>query len=279
MIRASFLPILAGSTTARAVAVSVAEMKIVRILLGIWALAAVTVFGQSNSAGSCSVPTNLVSFFVEHGSNSFADCFVSGIPSGYGLTNGVYRAWCIEADAPIEPFANYTGRVYRGWATNVPAAFTNVPWNKLNYLLNHKIGEVAEVQNAVWVLLGQQPDLPFTSNSAAMVEAANQNGAGFVPAPGQPSCVLMDPQGSIQPLVLEFVCEVPAGLFLSAPRTRDGVIEFQLHGRKGARYTVQYSTNLIDWNFLSDLTATNDVNTVTDANDGEPIKVYRAREQ
>ncbi|HUR45401.1 MAG TPA: hypothetical protein VMZ27_05920, partial [Candidatus Saccharimonadales bacterium] len=109
-----------------------------------------------------------------------------------------------------------------------------------------------------------------------MVAQANQNGSGFVPNAGQPYCVLVAPTNGVQPLVLEFICR-QAGLSLGSPQKMAGnSVRFQLFGKTGSNYVLQYSTNWSQWKFLKNVTATNDVMTITDTNSGELRKVYRA---
>ena len=73
----------------------------------------------------------------------------------------------------------------------MPAALTGqTVWNEINYVLNNKgltynsqAATVADVQNAIWGLLGGSPgSLPV---GLALYNAALANGATFSPAPGR----------------------------------------------------------------------------------------------
>lgn len=109
-----------------------------------------------------------------------------GITSGYDIATGdILPGWCVE-DVPI-PNVQDPGTVmlYCSYDDALPGNLSDLPIDKLNYLINHKIGERLEIQSAIWLLLGYDPpSIPATANSYAMYEDAMANGAGFVPGPG-----------------------------------------------------------------------------------------------
>jgi hypothetical protein len=131
---------------------------------------------------------------------------LSGFGSGYDVTAGVqYPGWCLEANGQdnsntVTLYSTYDQTMPQDELTytdeSVPIVAPGkaslgdpIPWDKVNYLLNHKQGTVKEVQTAIWGLIwGDTWDpsqYPITANAIAMVDAANANGSGFVPAPGQ----------------------------------------------------------------------------------------------
>ncbi|MDD5543366.1 MAG: hypothetical protein PHX83_09335 [Acidobacteriia bacterium] len=118
------------------------------------------------------------------------DITLSNVPTGFSITNGTYLGWCAEDDfQPDQP--NYTSVCYdsTGPVGNLPRTFQFVPWPKVNYLLNHKIGDKFEVQAALWLVMGtNNPTSPYfgapTANVISMVNAANAN-PSFSPLPGQ----------------------------------------------------------------------------------------------
>ena len=131
-------------------------------------------------------------------------------------------------------------------------------------------------------LLGQGTEFPFTTNSQAMVDAANQFGAGFVPAADQPSAVLVDADVAAQPLVIELICPDAASPrpHLSAPqRISAGQFQFLLTSDPGRNFLIQWSSNRSNWQPLGVLTNTSGTSSVLDSNTaGSPIRYYRARE-
>ena len=139
------------------------------------------------------------------------------------MANGVvYDGWCLE-DAHLLNSPDVT--LYSSYATNLPAnlaTYTDatipavvsnpallgqpIPWDKLNYLLNHKPAAAGgdtvaqETQAAVKLLIyGANTNPVLSAAGQAAVDAAladaNANGSGFVPAPGQIIVVILAVEG------------------------------------------------------------------------------------
>ena len=154
---------------------------------------------------------------------------LSGFSGNYSVnTSTNYNGWRAELDLPVPA----TGPVslYSTYDTNLPAdaqTYTDpqtpivqsnpsllgqpVPWDKLNYLLNHKQGTAKEIQTAIWLLIWgvSPPDFAVTPNVTAMLTAANAS-INFVPAPGQIIAALLyidgighDPNTEWQESVIE----------------------------------------------------------------------------
>ena len=134
---------------------------------------------------------------------------LTGIGTGYSITNGPYKAWCADyanSSFELNP-ANTTGSpVYlTSPSSGIPASF--IPfgdaasvYNEVNYILNNKTGNgtgtttVLDVQEAIWVVLGGATNLPssvtsISANAQAMVTAA-QSHSTFSPSNGQIEAVL-----------------------------------------------------------------------------------------
>ena len=156
---------------------------------------------------------------------------LSGFSGNFSVnTSTEYLGWCVELDIPL-PTPNAV-RLYSTYDTDMPDDAQTyvdpltpivqndpsllgqpVPWDKLNYLLNHKQGTAKEVQTAIWLLIwGAIPDdFEKTSNVTDMLEAANDiANANFVPAPGQSIAVLLyidgighDPEAELQETIIE----------------------------------------------------------------------------
>lgn len=117
---------------------------------------------------------------------SFFDVWFWGIGSGYDLTDGTWPGWCIEPN--IGPTVQDPGRVtvWCSYDEALPGNLSDLPINELNYMVNHKIGGVLEIQAAIHLLnYGSSPNHPPTENSYAMLNDALANGGDFVPGPGE----------------------------------------------------------------------------------------------
>lgn len=139
----------------------------------------------------------------------------SGIGTGYSVSDSVdYLGWCLE-DNHLDNSSTIT--LYSSYDPNLPdtlAKYTDsstpavvngqanvgdpIPWDKLNYLLNHKpsggtdVTNRADTQAAIKILIYGATTNPVTSTAAlaAATDALN-NGAGFVPGPGQVMAVIL----------------------------------------------------------------------------------------
>ncbi|HXJ81733.1 MAG TPA: MBG domain-containing protein [Candidatus Methylomirabilis sp.] len=135
-----------------------------------------------------------------------------------GVPNGVYPGWCIQ-DHVIVDLHNQPGTLYSTVGGSLPADVAGLPWNKINYVLNHKIwgsGRTQlqffeDVQTAIWLLLGEQnPDFGKSAQALQMVANANAN-PNYVPGPGNTVAVIVYSDGmgtnpnSIQESILEMI--------------------------------------------------------------------------
>uniref|UniRef100_Q01UF3 Ig family protein n=1 Tax=Solibacter usitatus (strain Ellin6076) TaxID=234267 RepID=Q01UF3_SOLUE len=123
----------------------------------------------------------------------------SGVSS---LPDGSYAAWCVTSHNQ-----SVAGGTFG--ATSSYAAAT-LQSNEINYILNHKIGSVLDVQFAIWVISGDYTLADITSfgltNSVTMASAAMTSGQNFIPAPGELMGVQLTPNpanSSIQNFFLE----------------------------------------------------------------------------
>jgi hypothetical protein len=148
------------------------------------------------------------------GPNSTFLVTLSGVGAGFDVQDGDYNGWCVE-DNGVPPAA--VGTLYDSTdaAANLPALLQQVPWDKVNYVLNNKgLSTVEDIQIALWMLAYGASSLPVTPGAQALLDAANANGAGFVPGEGDLAAVIVYSDGiqaigntSIQESIIEV--EVP----------------------------------------------------------------------
>ena len=152
---------------------------------------------------------------------------LGGFSGNYSVnTNTEYLGWCLEYGIPT-PTTNAV-RLYSTYATNLPAnaqTYTDpltpivansqaslnspIPWDQLNYLLNHKQGTAKEVQTAIWLLIWGEAPFEVTDAVTNMLNDARAS-VNFVPAPGQIIAVLLyidgighDPETELQETIIE----------------------------------------------------------------------------
>lgn len=148
------------------------------------------------AAGSVNLPGNPVSVtYSNWGSDPHGGMFtatLSGVGAGFDVTDGPYASYCVQMEILAD-----TGdvKLYSSDDAAMLADAAGYPWDKVNYLLNHKAGAPWDVQQAIWVVLGQENIANVTPAAAAMAADALANGGGFVPAPGQKIAVILYSDG------------------------------------------------------------------------------------
>ena len=209
-------------------------------------------------AAQLALPSDPVFFEVayEGSGTSFLQVGLLDIPRGYAVSNIVYDGWCVEHHKPIQADQAYWGRLYDSLGANLPPHLRDIPWDKLNYILNHKQGGMHDVQNAIWCVLDQGLEEPFTVEAQAMTNAAAQFGGGFVPADGQICSVILDHVNTnYQRVIFETVCVrgctnvgVPVEFSLSVESFQPGgPFVGKVHGVSDECYVIESASNLLDW--------------------------------
>lgn len=153
------------------------------------------------------------------GPNSTFLTTLSGVGAGFDVHDGDYNGWCVE-DNGVPPASVGTLFDSTDAAANLPALLQQVPWNKINYVLNHKgASTVEDIQIALWMLAYGASSLPITPGAQALINAANANGGAYVPGEGQLAAVIIYSDGiqqigntSIQESIIEVtVPDLPGG--------------------------------------------------------------------
>ncbi len=235
---------------------------------------------QPSTPTSCFLPADTVSFSVSGAANSFVQVTFNTLAPCHSISNGSYAGWCIDFDITIFEDA-YSGRLYRGGNTNAPQQYRALPWNKINHVLNHKLGTPDDVQNAIWSLLGQPTLPPLTPAFITMTNTAHQTGSTYTPSTNDISAILLDPVQPVQPLIIEAVCipRPPPTIWLTVPRPiSNGDVMLSLNTTADCSYMVECSTNLLDWTPLMTAHTPNGNCLITDTN--SPVfnhRFYRAR--
>jgi hypothetical protein len=160
-----------------------------------------------------------VAQYIEPGADSYFDViFGPGLGTGFDVVAGVpYTGWCIEANGedPTTPVW-----LHCSLDSGLPGNLNLIDWDKVNYILNHKMGTWEEVQSAIWTICTGYNPWPVTANVTAMVNAANNNGPGFEPAPGHVIAVILySGDGGIDPR--------------DAPLDQELIIELEIPGGEG----------------------------------------------
>ena len=155
----------------------------------------------ANSAPYILLPTEEITIKVVKypGDGCYYNIMLSDVPSGYHVSNGIYAGWCVDQDHYICQGVNYPARLYSSYDPENP--YSSPQWDKINYILNHKKGTTADVQDAIWHFVNGKNDL--TQAAQDMVNEANEHGEGFVPGPGQILAVVLYIDNNTQIPIIE----------------------------------------------------------------------------
>lgn len=159
------------------------------------------------------VPATINTGFWLQGVVSPQDTSISGAA---GVVDGVYPGWCIQHGVPLD-LHNQPAKLYSSVGVPLPADAAGLPWNQINYVLNHKIrgpGKTdleffKDVQTAIWMLLGEASPIFGVSPQARQMVAEARAHQNFVPGPSDVVAVLVYSDGmgtgpgSIQESIIE----------------------------------------------------------------------------
>ena len=151
------------------------------------------------------------------GTKSTINITLSGLDPASGVPNGVYAGWCIQAPVTGQ-LHNQPATLYSSIGGQLPADAAGLPWNKINYVLNHKIRAAyksdvefhQDIQTAIWALLGDTPYWGVNEEARQMITEANAH-PDYVPGNGDVVAVLVysdgmskaNPNSSIQEVIVE----------------------------------------------------------------------------
>jgi hypothetical protein len=132
---------------------------------------------------------------VTYGPDSFFISTLSGVPGGFDVYNGVYRGWCAQTSV-IMTEASHDVKLYSSIS---PPVLTSINWVAINYILNHKQGDMTDIQRLIWYftdgILPTDPGYnpPSSAFVQAMIDAANANPT-YDPTTGEILAIICLPQ-------------------------------------------------------------------------------------
>ncbi|MBT0159180.1 hypothetical protein G4O51_04265 [Candidatus Bathyarchaeota archaeon A05DMB-2] len=153
-----------------------------------------------------SLPSTPVTMHVITGTSSYLITTLSNVPPGYDVSNGVYAGWCIDRSTTISNDTTHQIMLYS--SLNPPVEFQGMPWDMVNYILNHKQGSMEDIQDAIWYFIkmdgiGWWSGSTQSATAEAIVADALANGSGYVPGAGEVVAVICDPTDCAQKSIIE----------------------------------------------------------------------------
>jgi len=166
------------------------------------------------------------------GSSSTIDITLSSVPAGYHVWNGTFAGWCIEDnhqdDSPPGSMLTLLDSTDTDPLVCAPGGFPGIPWDEVNYLLNHQQGAsgtipatIEDVQAAMWIVAGTDDlgneTFPVTPEVSDLVTDTQNNGPGFVPTGSDVVAVILCADGlgplGVQDTIIEVSLIRPSAIF------------------------------------------------------------------
>jgi hypothetical protein len=168
-------------------------MSLAAVFAILLVLPSVFVHGVYGTDAELNLPSASVLIEVSNGTGSYFVTKLSGVPSGYDVTNGSYAGWCVDVRASMTRSpATHEVRLFS--STNPPVELAGNSWDMVNYVLNHKQGVAEDVQQAIWYFVHMGGNYTPTRTLAwAIINDTVANGRGFSPVRGQTAAVICYP--------------------------------------------------------------------------------------
>ncbi len=183
--------------------ISVGIMFII-VLLGLYNTSAIEM--DYDCCSLIKLPSDFVTMVIGPGTDSHFIMTLSNVPPGYDVSNGDYPAWCNQRGVKMSYGVLRCITFYCSYDPNLPEVWQDDDWDKVNYVINHKHGEMMDVQEAIWYFTGDRPaEGPLAKE---MIEEANRSGEGFCPKPGEAMIVIVDSGQNLSPVVQRSIIEV-----------------------------------------------------------------------
>src|SRR5947208_95638 len=112
-------------------------------------LAVFGLFAALLPAQALNLPPGPITFTAQPATDSYLDFMLTGVPIGYDVGNNAYLAWCVQIRAETLPSGTTNGTLMDVTSPTVPAPFAGMPWDQIDYILNHKQGTPLDVQYAI----------------------------------------------------------------------------------------------------------------------------------
>jgi hypothetical protein len=132
-----------------------------------------TMLAIVNAAPWPKLPSTTVQLTVEDGIMSYFMSTLSGVPAHFDVYNGLYLGWCVDRSVVMVRRVAHDVMLYSSIS---PPVLTGIDWVAVNYILNHKQGDMMDIQNAIWHFTDNYtPSGGFSADAQAMIDGADAN--------------------------------------------------------------------------------------------------------
>lgn len=149
------------------------------------------------------IPEEPVHMFIRRGERSRFELFFLDVKYDYDVRDfEFYNAWCLEKDKKIATNALHQVRLYNYSDPDLPPEFKAMPWDQINYIINHKEGSKSVIQDAIWYLADNQKK-PKSPEAMQLIEKAALKGKDYQPGEGELVAIICRAGGK-QAVFIEF---------------------------------------------------------------------------
>jgi hypothetical protein len=125
------------------------------------------------------------------GNVSYFNIYLSNVPIGYDVTNGLYVGWCADRSTVMPRNEQSQVKLFNSYAPLLPNLLRNKNWDKVNYILNHKgNASKTDIQYAFWHLINKYPYDNISDTAKMLVDTAKD---GYRPIQGEFIAILVLP--------------------------------------------------------------------------------------
>jgi len=150
------------------------------VILALLMFSNVTLLASVKAVAWPNLPATPVQLTVVDGTTTYFVSTLSGVPAGFDVQNGVYPGWCVDMDETMYRSVSHNVVLYS--SLSPPVVLSSINWSAINYILNHKQGEMIDVQHAIWWFTDSYA--PWDPDTIAMIAGANAH-PGYVPTTGE----------------------------------------------------------------------------------------------
>jgi hypothetical protein len=236
--------------------------------LGLGVMLVVCILPQTIASGPCPPRIRLppdsrsVTMRAEKGNNAWFTMHLSDVPAGYDIVDGSYSGWCIDEHTNMTRDVDHQVYLYSSFDDNLPAEYNNDEWAKINYVLNHRLGNSTCIQQTLW-WYSDHEKYPKFQPAIDMVKAADANASGYCPGPGEVCAVVLDGVQQIQRTFLEFtlLSENALGGLVWNDENKNGIQDYGEAGIPGIRVALYSSSGAKFLETMTNTRGTYDFNT------------------
>jgi hypothetical protein len=141
----------------------------------------------------------------------FYETEVSNLPEDLEDFNRCYASWSAHPYLNIKYETEYQSTLYLSYYNGLPDYLQHANWSRINYVINHKINDLIQMQFVIWYLLDFEPPYPepypdgpteINAMGWALLDDAKNN-PNYLPTSGELIAIICDCGETCKPTILQ----------------------------------------------------------------------------